>query len=217
MRKGILGEKLGMMQLFTETGEAKAVTVVQAGPCVVVSVKTPEKDGYKAVQLGFQPLPEKRATKPYAGQFKKIGIAPQRFLREVRDMDIEAYQPGQEIRVGDLFTAGERVDVIGTSKGKGFQGVIKRFHGRRGPMSHGSMYHRRPGSMGATGPNRVLKGKPLPGHMGAQRVTVQNLEVVRVDADRNLLFIAGGLPGPQKGLLLIQDAVKSAANAKGGV
>ncbi|RDV83363.1 50S ribosomal protein L3 [Ammonifex thiophilus] len=206
--KGILGKKLGMTQYFTPAGEAMAVTVIKAGPCVVVQTKNREKDGYEAIQVGFEEVPEHRVNKPLRGHFARAGLKPLRYLREFRVPDASAYTVGQEIKV-DIFSPGEKVDVTGISKGKGFAGGIKRHGFSRGPMSHGSKYHRRPGSLGAKGPARVFKGRKLPGHMGMERVTVQNLEVVKVDPERNLLVVKGAVPGPRGGLLIIRQAVKA--------
>ena len=205
--KGILGKKVGMTQVFTKEGLAVPVTVVETGPCFVVLKKTVERDGYGAIQVGFGEKRERLFNKPAKGHFSKAGVRPLRFLKELRIDDWDSYQVGQEIKA-DLFSAGEKVDVVGTSKGKGFAGAIKRHNFHRGPMAHGSKYHRRPGSLGAKGPARVYKGRKLPGHLGAARVTVQNLEVVRVDADRNLLAIKGAIPGPRGGLIMIKDSVK---------
>lgn len=208
MPKGILGKKVGMTQIFTDKGLAIPVTVIEAGPCVVVQKKTPEKDGYNAIQIGFGEKRERLFTKPAKGHFARAGVRPLRFLRELRVEDPEAYQVGQEIKA-DLFAQGEKVDVVGTTKGQGFAGAIKRHGFSRGPMAHGSKYHRRPGSLGAKGPARVYKGRKLPGHMGVERVTVQNLEVIKVDADRNLLAIKGAIPGPKGGLVLVKPSSKS--------
>ncbi len=208
MKKGILGRKVGMTQLFTEQGLAVPVTVIEAGPCHVVQKKTVEKDGYSAIQVGFGEKRERLFNKPVKGHFNKAGVRPLRFLRELRVEDSDSYQVGQEIKA-DLFSPGEKVDVVGTSKGRGFAGGIKRHGFHRGPMAHGSKYHRRPGSLGAKGPARVFKGRKLPGHLGAERVTVQNLEVVRVDADRNLLAVKGAVPGPRGGLVIVRDSVKA--------
>lgn len=207
MKKAILGKKVGMTQVFTKEGLAVPVTVVETGPCFVVLKKTVERDGYGAIQVGFGEKRERLFNKPSKGHFSKAGVRPLRFLKELRIDDWDSYQVGQEIKA-DLFSAGEKVDVVGTSKGKGFAGAIKRHNFHRGPMAHGSKYHRRPGSLGAKGPARVYKGRKLPGHLGAARVTVQNLEVVRVDADRNLLAIKGAIPGPRGGLVMIKDSAK---------
>jgi len=208
MTKGILGRKIGMTQVFAENGELIPVTVVEASPNVVLQKKTVETDGYDAIQLGFEDKREKLANKPEKGHAAKANTAPKRFIREVRGANVDEYEIGQEVKV-DIFSAGELVDVTGISKGKGFQGAIKRHGQSRGPMSHGSRYHRRPGSMGAIAPNRVFKSKELPGRMGGERVTVQNLEVVKVDTERNLLLIKGNVPGPKKSLVIIKSAVKA--------
>ena len=213
MKKAILGRKLGMTQQFLPDGRLVPVTVVQAGPCTVVQKKTREKDGYEALQLSFEQLAENRAkklvNKPQAGHFKKAGVAPARFLREFRLDDISGYEVGQTLSVSQ-FNAGEKVDVTGTSKGHGFTGVIYRWNQSRGPMAHGSKYHRGVGSMSANSdPSRVFKNKHMSGHYGVERVTVQNLEVIAVDAERNLLLIKGAVPGPKKGLLMVRDACKA--------
>lgn len=207
MRKGILGKKLGMTQIFDEAGRAIPVTVIQAGPCVVIQKKTVENDGYAALQVGFEPIKENKVNKPLRGHFRKAGAAPFRYVRELRLEDAENYQVGQEIKV-DIFSPGEKVDVTGISKGKGFAGGIKRHGFHRGPMEHGSKYHRRPGSLAAKGPARVFKGRRLPGHLGAERVTVLGLEVVKNDPERNLLLIKGSVPGPRRGLVIIKNSVK---------
>jgi len=210
MNKFILGKKLGMTQIFDDNGVAIPVTVIQAGPCAVVQKKTVENDGYTAVKLGFEEVSEKKLNKPEKGMFTKIKVTPRRHLKEFRTDDVDKYEVGQEIKVTDMFNTGDRIDVSGISKGKGFQGVIKRFGSSRGPETHGSMYHRRVGSMGAgTSPGRVFKGKHQPGHMGKDKVTVQNLDVVRVDGERNLLLVKGAVPGPKGGLVVVREAVKS--------
>lgn len=209
MKKGILGRKHGMTQIFDEKGEVIPVTVIEAGPCVVVQKKTTETDGYNAIQVGFGDVKEKRLTKPLIGHFKKAGVPFKRYLREFRLDDVSGYEVGSEIKV-DIFKPGDRVDVTGISKGKGFAGIVKRYGASRGPMSHGSKYHRRVGSMGATtDPGRTFKGKIMPGHMGHKRVTIQNLEVVKVDPELNLLLVKGSVPGPKGSLLIIKDSVKS--------
>lgn len=208
MSKGILGRKLGMTQVFTEKGEAVPVTVIEAGPCIVLQKKTPEQDGYSAIQVGFGAIRENLVNKPLKGHFQKAHAKPLRFIREFRLDGMDEFQIGQEIKA-NIFNSGEKVDVTGTSKGKGFAGGIKRHGFHRGPMKHGSKYHRRPGSLAAKGPARVFKGRKLPGHLGAERVTVQNLEVVRVDSDRNLLLIKGAVPGPRRSLVVVKSAVKS--------
>ncbi|MHB1421500.1 MAG: 50S ribosomal protein L3 [Bacillota bacterium] len=206
--KGLLGRKIGMTQVFNEKGEALVVTVIEAGPCVIVQKKTEAVDGYNAIQVGFGFKKEGRVNKPGKGHFAKAQVTPFQFLKEFRVEDTEAYHVGQELKV-DLFNAGEKVDVIGTSKGKGFAGGIKRHGFHRGPMGHGSKYHRRPGSLAAKGPARVFKGRKLPGRMGGERVTVQNLEVVRADLERNLLLVEGAVPGARKSLIIISNAIKS--------
>lgn len=208
MPKGILGKKVGMTQIFTDTGLAVPVTVIEAGPCIVVQKKTLESDGYNAVQIGFGEKREQLFTKPLKGHFNKAGVQLRRFLRELRVDDIDSYQVGQEIKA-DIFAEGEKVDVVGTSKGHGFSGGIKRHGFHRGPMAHGSKYHRRPGSLGAKGPARVYKGRKLPGQYGAVRKTVQNLDVVKVDSERNMLAIKGAIPGPRGGLVLITPSTKA--------
>ncbi|AEH46190.1 MULTISPECIES: 50S ribosomal protein L3 [Parageobacillus] len=210
MTKGILGRKIGMTQVFAENGDLIPVTVIEATPNVVLQKKTIEKDGYEAIQLGFEDLSEKRANKPQIGHAAKANTAPKRFIREIRGANIDEYEVGQEVKV-DIFSEGDIVDVTGISKGKGFQGAIKRHGQSRGPMAHGSRYHRRPGSMGAIAPNRVFKSKELPGRMGGQRVTIQNLKIVKVDPERNLLLIKGNVPGPRKGLVIVKSAVKAKA------
>ena len=206
--KGILGRKLGMTQVFTKSGKLIPVTVVEVEPNVVTQIKTKENDGYEAIQLGFDTKREKLATKASVGITSKANTTPKRFFREIRGVDVNNYSLGQEIKV-DIFTEGEMVDVTGTSKGKGFQGVIKRHGQSRGPMGHGSHYHRGPGSMGTMRPMRVFKGKKLPGHMGTLTVTIQNLEVVMVDVENNCILIKGNVPGPKKGLVVIKTAVKN--------
>ena len=208
MKKAILGRKVGMTQIFDEKGRAIPVTVVEAGPCTVVQIKTKDSDGYEAVQLGFGEVKEKKLIRPIKGHFTKANITPKKHLREFRLEEISC-NVGDEIKV-DIFNKGETVDVTGTSKGKGFQGVIKRHGQSRGPMGHGSMYHRRPGSMGSTStPGRVYKGKNLPGHMGVETVTVQNLEIVKVDSDKNVLLIKGSVPGNKGAILKIRNSSKS--------
>ena len=216
MAKAILGRKLGMTQIFTEEGRVVPVTVVESGNNFVLRSKTDETDGYTAVQLGFGDIKEKNVTKPLKGQFEKAGVKAVRFIREMRLAAPSEYNVGDTIGV-DIFAAGDLVDVVGTSKGKGFAGGIKRHNFARGPMGHGSKSHREPGSTGAmiSGPGgRVLKGKKLPGRMGGERVTVQRLTVVRVDTDRNLILIKGAIPGPKKGFVVIKDTVKPAKAAK---
>ncbi|CEH36112.1 50S ribosomal protein L3 [Romboutsia lituseburensis] len=206
--KGILGKKLGMTQIFTEEGIVIPVTVVEAGPNVVTQIKTVEKDGYTAVQVGFGDAKEKSLNKPQKGHLAAANVL-KKHLKEFRVDAVEEFTVGQEIKA-DLFAAGEKIDVTGTSKGKGFQGPIKRHGQSRGPESHGSRYHRRPGSMGACSfPGRVFKNKKLAGHMGSVKVTVQNLEVVKVDADKNLILVKGAIPGPKGSVVTIKEAVKS--------
>ena len=206
--KGILGKKLGMTQIFTEEGIVVPVTVVEAGPNVVTQVKTVEKDGYNAIQVGFEDAKEKSLNKPQKGHLAAANVL-KKHLKEFRVDAVEEFTVGQAIKA-DLFAAGEKIDVTGTSKGKGFQGPIKRHGQSRGPESHGSRYHRRPGSMGACSfPGRVFKNKKLAGHMGSVKVTVQNLEVVRVDADKNLILVKGAIPGPKGSMVTIKEAVKS--------
>lgn len=210
MAKAILGKKLGMTQIFTEEGKVVPVTVVESGKNVVIQNKTVENDGYNAIQLGFGIVKEKNVTKPMKGHFTKAGIAPVKFIREMRLSDASEYNAGDVIGV-DIFSAGDLIDVTGTSKGKGFAGGIKRHNFARGPMGHGSKSHREPGSTGAMisgGGGRVLKGKKLPGRMGAQKVTIQRLSVVRVDADRNLVLIKGAIPGPKGSYVIIRNTVK---------
>jgi len=213
MKKAILGKKLGMTQKFLPDGRLVPVTVILAGPCTVVQKKTIEKDGYESIQVGFDALNEKRAqklvNKPDAGHFKKAGISPVRHLREFRLENAAEYQVGQTIGVS-VFEAGDKIDVTGTSKGHGFTGVIYRWNQTRGPMTHGSKYHRGVGSMGANSdPSRVFKNKHMSGHYGVERVTVQNLEVVEVDAERNLLLVKGAVPGPVNSLLFVRNTCKA--------
>jgi large subunit ribosomal protein L3 len=208
MTKGILGRKIGMTQVFAENGDLIPVTVVQAAANVVLQKKSVETDGYESVQLGFEDKREKLSNKPEKGHVAKANTAPKRFVREFSGVNLGEYEVGQEVKV-DIFAEGELVDVTGISKGKGFQGSIKRHGQSRGPMAHGSRYHRRPGSMGPVAPNRVFKGKALPGRMGGEQVTVQNLQIVKVDVDRNLLLIKGNVPGAKKALLKIKSAIKA--------
>ena len=209
MKKAILTTKVGMTQIFNEDGVLTPVTVLQAGPCVVTQVKTVENDGYSAVQVGFNDIREKLVNKPKKGHFAKAGVAPKRFLKEFKFSDAESYAVGQEIKA-DIFAEGDKIDATAKSKGKGFQGAIKRHGQSRGPMTHGSKFHRHAGSNGsATTPGRVFKGKKMPGHMGAVKVTVQNLEVVRVDADKNLILVKGAVPGPKKSLVVLKESTKA--------
>ena len=209
MKKAILATKIGMTQVFNEDGVLTPVTVLQAGPCVVTQVKTEETDGYEAVQVGFQDKRETLVNSPDRGKFDKADIPYKRFIREFRFENAAEYNVKDEIKA-DIFEAGDKIDVSAISKGKGFQGAIKRFNQHRGPMKHGSKYHRHAGSNGsASDPSRVFKGKHMPGQMGAKRVTVQNLEVVRVDADDNLILVKGAVPGPKKALVEVREAVKA--------
>ena len=208
MAKGILGRKIGMTQIFSEEGMQIPVTVIKADPNVVLQLKTKTSDGYEAVQLGFEDKREKLTNKPHLGHIAKSNTAPKRFIREFRNLNVADYDLGQEVKV-DVFAEGDIVDVTGISKGKGFQGVIKRHGQSRGPMSHGSHYHRSPGSMGSIQANRVLKGKKLPGQMGAKTVTVQNLEIVKIDTERDVLMIKGNVPGSKKALIKVRSAVKA--------
>ncbi len=209
MKKAIIAKKIGMTQIFVEDGSLVPVTVLEAGPCAVTQVKTMENDGYSAVQIGYQDKKEKHTTKPEQGHFNKAGVAFKRFVKEFRLENANDYEVGQEIKV-DIFEVGDKIDVSGTSKGKGYQGAIKRHNQSRGPMAHGSKYHRSAGSMGnASYPGRVFKGKKLAGHMGAEAVTVQNLEIVRVDAEKNLILVKGAVPGPKKSIITVRDAVKA--------
>lgn len=209
--KGILGRKIGMTQVFTKSNKVVPVTVISVEPNVVTQIKTKENDGYEAIQLGFYTKREKLATKASVGHTNKANTTPKRFFKEIRGVDINNYSLGQEIKA-DIFEAGEVVDVTGTTKGKGFQGVIKRHNQARGPMGHGSHYHRKPGSMGTMRPMRVFKGKKLPVHMGTLTVTIQNLEIVAVDLENNCILVKGNVPGAKDSLVIIKSAVK--ANGK---
>ena len=206
--KGILGRKVGMTEVFTTNGLLIPVTVVEVEPNIITQIKTVEKDGYNSIQLGAFTKREKVSNKPEMGHVKKANTTPKRFLKEIKGLDVSNYEVGQIIGV-DTFEAGELVDVTGTSKGKGFQGTIKRHNFSRGPMSHGSHYHRAVGSRGPMRPMRVLKGKKLPGHMGNEQVTIQNLEIIAVDTENNCLLISGNIPGPKKGYVLVRTAVKN--------
>jgi len=210
MAKGILGTKVGMTQIFNDEGLLIPVTVVSCEPNVVLQKKTIENDGYEAIQLGFVDKRVKLANKPELGHFAKSNSKPKRYLKEISGQELGNFEVGQEIRV-NIFEEGEIVDVTGTSKGKGFQGNIKRHNQHRGPMSHGSHYHRRPGSMGSIDPNHVRKGKNLPGHMGVETVTIQNLEIIKVDLERNILLIKGSVPGPKKGVVVVRRGVKTSS------
>ena len=206
--KGILGRKIGMTQVFSKSGKLTPVTVISVEPNVVTQIKTIENDGYEAIQLGFDTKREKLATKASLGITNKAKTTPKRFFKEIRGVDIKDYALGQEVKA-DIFTPGEIVDVTGTTKGKGFQGVVKRHGNNRGPMGHGSHYHRKPGSMGTMRPMRVFKGKKLPGHMGVLTVTIQNLEIVDVDMLNNVILVKGNVPGPKNALVVIKSAVKN--------
>ena len=207
MRKGILGRKIGMTQVFAKNGKLTPVTVIAVEPNYVSQIKTVETDGYNAIQLAAFDKREKLSNKPETSHLKKANVTPKRFLKEIRNVDVSAYTLGQEIKA-DIFTVGEMVDVSGVSKGKGFQGVIKRFGQSRGPMGHGSQYHRGVGSLGTLLPMHVLKGKKLPGHMGHKLVTVQNLEIVEIDLENNIILVKGNVPGPKKSLVIIKSAIK---------
>ena len=209
MKKAILATKVGMTQIFNEEGVLTPVTVLQAGPCVVTQVKTTENDGYEAVQVGFVDKREKLVSKPQKGHFEKAGVSYKRYVREFRFANSADYKPADEIKA-DIFAAGDKVDATAISKGKGFQGAIKRHGQHRGPMAHGSKFHRHQGSNGsATTPGRVFKGKGMPGQMGGVQVTIQNLEVVRVDAENNLILVKGAVPGPKKSLVTLKETVKA--------
>lgn len=211
MKKAILATKVGMTQIFNEDGVLTPVTVLQAGPCVVTQVKTSENDGYSAVQVGFADKREKLVNKPEKGQFDKAGVPCKRYVKEFKFDNAEEYTLGQEIKA-DIFEAGDKIDATATSKGKGFQGAIKRHGQSRGPMTHGSKYHRHAGSNGAASdPSKVFKGKKMPGQMGNKQITIQNLEIVRVDAENNLLLVKGAVPGPKKSLVTIKETVKTLA------
>ena len=209
MKKAIIGKKIGMTQIFDENGKVIPVTVVEAGPCVVVQKKTSDNDGYEAIQVGFEEIREKLVNKPRKGQFAKAGTTLRRTLKEFRLDDISQYEVGQEIKA-DVFEAGDKVDVAGVSKGKGFQGCIKRWNQHTGDMTHGSKFKRAPGSMGASSdPSKVFKNKRMPGHMGSVNTTVINLEIVKVIAEKNLILIKGGIPGPNKGRVVIKDSARA--------
>jgi len=209
MKKAILATKVGMTQIFNEDGVLTPVTVLQAGPCVVTQVKTEENDGYSAVQVGFVDIREKLVNKPKKGHFDKAGVAYKRFVRELKLENASEYAVAQEIKA-DIFAAGDKIDATAISKGKGFQGAIKRLGQHRGPMAHGSKFHRHQGSNGAcSDPSKVFKGKGMPGHMGSKQITIQNLEIVKVDAENNLLLVKGAVPGPKKALVTVKETVKS--------
>ena len=209
MKKAILATKVGMTQIFNDEGVLTPVTVLQAGPCVVTQVKTVENDGYKAVQVGFVDKREKLVSKPVKGHFDKAGVSYKRFVREFRFENAEEYSVKDEIKA-DIFAAGDKIDATAISKGKGFQGAIKRHGQSRGPMAHGSKFHRHAGSNGAcSDPSKVFKGKGMPGHMGSKQITIQNLQVVRVDAENNLILVKGAVPGPKKALVTLKETVKA--------
>ena len=209
MKKALIGRKVGMTQIFDEEGKVIPVTAIEVGPCTVTQIKTVEQDGYTAVQLGFGDVKERKLNKPELGHLSKNKLAPKKYLREFRLDSVEGMKVGDELKA-DVFAVGDKVDVQGTSKGKGFQGVIKRHGQSRGPMGHGSMYHRRPGSMGPTStPGRVFPGKNLPGHMGVETVTIQNLEVVKVDLDKNVILVKGSVPGTKGAILKVKSSVKA--------
>ena len=209
MKKAILATKVGMTQIFNEDGVLTPVTVLQAGPCVVTQVKTEDNDGYKAVQVGFVDKREKLINKPLKGHFDKAGVSSKRYVREFRFENAEEYAVAQEIKA-DIFTAGDKIDATAISKGKGFQGAIKKHGQHRGPMAHGSKFHRHQGSNGAcSDPSKVFKGKGMPGHMGHKQITVQNLEIVKIDVENNLLLVKGAVPGPKKALVTVKETVKS--------
>ena len=209
MKKAILATKVGMTQIFNEDGVLTPVTVLQAGPCVVTQVKTEDNDGYKAVQVGFVDKREKLINKPLKGHFDKAGVSYKRYVREFRFENAEEYAVAQEIKA-DIFTAGDKIDATAISKGKGFQGAIKKNGQHRGPMAHGYKFHRHQGSNGAcSDPSKVFKGKGMPGHMGHKQITVQNLEIVKVDVENNLLLVKGAVPGPKKALVTVKETVKS--------
>ena len=209
MKKAILATKVGMTKIFNEDGVLTPVTVLQAGPCVVTQIKTTEKDGYDAIQVGYGDKKESLLNKPQKGHFAKAGVATKRFVREFRLEDISGYTLAQEIKA-DVFAEGDKVDVTAKSKGKGYAGGIKRHGLKSGPSAHGSKYHRHAGSNGsATTPGRVFKGKKMPGHMGAVRVTVQNLEIVKIDVENNVILVKGAVPGPKKSLVMLKDSVKA--------
>lgn len=209
MKKAILATKVGMTQIFAEDGALTPVTVLQAGPCVVTQIKTVANDGYSAVQVGFGDIREKLVNKPRKGHFDKAGVPYKRFVREFKFEDAENYSVKDEIKA-DIFAAGDKVDATAISKGKGFQGAIKRLGQSRGPMAHGSKFYRHQGSNGAcSSPSKVFKGKGMPGHMGCKKITVQNLEIVKVDVENNLILVKGAVPGPKKALVTIKETVKS--------
>lgn len=209
MKKAILGKKLGMTQIFDENKKVVPVTIIEAGPCVIIQKKTIEKDGYEAIQIGFDDIREKLVNKPLKGHFQKSNVALKRFVKEFKLEDIDSYEVGQEIKA-DIFEKGDKVDISGVSKGKGFQGTIKRWNAQRGPMSHGSKFHRAVGSMGAASdPSRTFKNMKMPGHMGNVNSTVINLQIAKVIPEKNLILIKGGVPGPNKGFVTIKSTIKA--------
>lgn len=209
MKKAILGKKFGMSQIFAADGAVIPVTVVEAGPCPIIQIKTKDKDGYSAIQIGFGEKKERRVNNPLKGHFKKSGVTPRRYLREFRIEEGDKFEVSQEIKC-DIFAVGDKVDVTGISKGRGFTGTIQRWNTHRGPMAHGSGYHRGVGSLSAcSSPSRVFKNKKMPGQYGNEQVTIQNLEIVKVDTARNLLFIKGGIPGARNGLVSVKQTVKA--------
>lgn len=208
VKKAIMGVKVGMTQIFDEAGTAIPVTVVESGPNIVLQKKKPDTDGYSAIQVGFANIKEKAANKPKMGHFKKAGAKPLRYVKEFRTENVDEYEVGSSINV-DVFSVGDIVDVVGTSKGKGFAGTVKRHNLRRGSMGHGSKYHRHGGSLGAMGPARVFPGHPMPGRMGGERVTIQALQIVKIYPEKNLILIKGAIPGPKKGLVVIKNSVKA--------
>lgn len=216
MKKAIIGKKIGMTQIFDAEGKVIPVTVIEAGPCVVTQLKTEEKEGYNAVQMGFQDVKEKKLNKPQLGHLKKAGEAMKKYLKEFRFEDCTTFQVGDVVKA-DMFAEGDYVDVTGISKGKGYAGVIKRWNAGRSPMSHGAgPMHRHQGSMGAcSDPSKIMKGKMMPGHLGAEQVTIQNLDVVKVDADMNLIAVRGAVPGPKGGIVFLKDTVKKNPDSKG--
>lgn len=207
MKKGILAKKIGMTQVFDEAGRAIPATILEAGPCTVISKRVPEKEGYLALQVGFKPAKESRLNNPQRGHFKRAGVKPLKYVKELRLDGTVDYEVGQEIKA-DIFEPGEFVDITGVSKGKGFAGSIKRHGQARGAMTHGSHYHRGPGSLGGVDAARVFKGQTLPGRMGGDRVTVQKLQVIKADPDQNILLVKGAVPGPRGGLLMVKNSVK---------
>lgn len=214
MKKAILGKKLGMSQIFTPDGTVIPVTVVEAGPCAVMQIKTQAKDGYDAVKVAFGDVKEARVNKPMLGQFKQAGIAPKKYVKEFRFEDCAAYTVGQEFKC-DVFAVGDHVDVVGTTRGRGYTGTIQRWNTHCGPKAHGSGYHRGVGSLGAnSSPSRVFKNKKMPGQYGHEQVTIQNLEIVKVDGARNIILIAGGIPGAKNSLVIVKDSVKKARGSK---